>query len=72
MRTLVDIPEKSIEALEAVTERLGISRAEAVRRAISHYLRYVERPGSAEDFFGLWRKCAKDALAQQRRLRAEW
>ena len=71
MRTIVDLPETDRESLDALSRRLGISRAEAVRRAISEYLR-THRPARDGELFGIWRKREEDALAYEDRIRAEW
>ena len=71
MRTIVDLPETDRESLDALSRRLGISRAEAVRRAISAYLR-AHQPARDGELFGIWRKREEDALAYEDRIRAEW
>ena len=75
MRTLVDIPENKIDDLDSFCHEKSISRAEGVRRAIDHYLQYVERPGQLEQYFGLWSKksnALKGGVEYQRKLRKEW
>ena len=52
-RTIVDIPDTLLRDLDALCESLGISRAEAVRRAIGLLLR---DGGESHDGFGLWRE----------------
>jgi hypothetical protein len=37
MRTIVDLPEEQIKALDTYRKRHGISRAEAVRRAVAAF-----------------------------------
>lgn len=71
MRTIVDLPASQIEALDEWCRREGVSRAEAVRRAVAEHLRKHHAPG-AEKAFGLWRDVADDGLAYQERLRSEW
>jgi metal-responsive CopG/Arc/MetJ family transcriptional regulator len=39
MRTIVDLPGEQVEALASLCEREGISRAEAVRRAMREFIR---------------------------------
>ena len=52
-RTIVDIPASQLVEIDSVCRRLGISRAEAVRRALEPYL---ERAADlTADGFGLWR-----------------
>ena len=51
-RTIVDIPETQLAEIDRFCRTLGISRAEAVRRALEAYLeRTVD---SHADGFGLW------------------
>jgi metal-responsive CopG/Arc/MetJ family transcriptional regulator len=71
MRTIVDIPAKLLEELDTLAEREKISRAEAVRRAMSEYLakRRSSRPDAA---FGIWKSKKLDALAYEDSLRDEW
>jgi hypothetical protein len=71
MRTIIDLPEDQLEALDAVCRRDEISRAEAIRRAVAAMIRL--RPAAErEGAFGLWRGRREDAVAYQRRLRREW
>ncbi len=77
MRTIIDLPEPDVSALDAQTKRLGISRAEAVRRAVAQYLATLQTPtpvAPAQNVFGLWadRADVGDALDYERRLRDEW
>lgn len=71
MRTIVEIPEQQIEALKALSEREGLSRAELMRRALAEYLtrHQTETDNSA---FGLWRDNKQDGLDYQQELRKEW
>jgi metal-responsive CopG/Arc/MetJ family transcriptional regulator len=51
-RTIVDIPASQLTEIDSFCRRLGISRAEAVRRALETYL---ERGADLHaDGFGLW------------------
>src|SRR5262249_26911733 len=61
-RTIVDIPDTQLRDLDALCESLGISRAEAVRRAI---VRFLRDGCESDDGFGLWR--AEDARADEAR-----
>jgi metal-responsive CopG/Arc/MetJ family transcriptional regulator len=71
MRTLVDIPEQDVRALDELSRRRRVSRARVIRAAIGDYLaRHKGRDG--EDAFGLWGKGAVDGLEYERRLRSEW
>ena len=55
-RTIVDIPASQLDEIERFCRSLGISRAEAVRRALEAYL---ERSADVRaDGFGLWTDAA--------------
>jgi metal-responsive CopG/Arc/MetJ family transcriptional regulator len=71
MRTIVDLPEKQIEALKQLSESAHASRAELVRRAIDEYLTR-HQPTQNDDAFGLWKKHKTDGLDYQERVRDEW
>ena len=52
-RTIIDIPEDQLREVDALCQLLGISRAEAVRRALRDY---AQRNGHVKtDAFGLWK-----------------
>jgi len=70
MRTIVDLPEQDIKGLDALCSREHISRAEAVRRAVSGFLKVHQ--GDADAAFGMWQSQARDGLAYQDELRNEW
>ena len=70
MRTLVDIPEPQVRALDEVSRREKRSRAALIRQAIEDYL--AKRGETCEDdAFGILRG-GEDGLAYQRRMREEW
>ena len=71
MRTIVDLPDAQIAALAAVCDREGISRAEAVRRAVELFLVDQGAGPNADsgDAFGSWRGRVGDALAYEDELR---
>lgn len=71
MRTIVELPDDQLDALASLCEREGISRAEAVRRAVREFTRTRGTPDSASAF-GLWRARRAGGVAYQRRLRSEW
>ncbi|MFN8062375.1 MAG: ribbon-helix-helix protein, CopG family [Vicinamibacterales bacterium] len=71
MRTIVDLTDSHLEALDALCEREAISRAEAVRRAVAEYTKRA-RAAAPDQAFGLWRTRIGDGLAYERRLRREW
>lgn len=71
MRTIIELPEEQIEALDGICRRERISRAEAIRRAVTLLVR--ERGiDAASGAFGLWRARRVDGLEYQQRLRREW
>jgi metal-responsive CopG/Arc/MetJ family transcriptional regulator len=71
LRTLIDIPDPMAEALTRIGARRKKSRASVVREALSEYLSRhgTQDPNAA---FGLWGRRARDGLAWQRKIRAEW
>ncbi len=71
VRTIIDLPNTQLEALDALCRREGISRAEAVRRAVAAHVQQ-RRAAAPDAAFGLWRDRGVDALAYQDRLRREW
>ena len=70
MRTIIDLPESERALLDAQCRQQGLSRAEAMRRALRLWLDQ-QTPQSAS-VFGLWRDRSGDALEQQQALREEW
>jgi metal-responsive CopG/Arc/MetJ family transcriptional regulator len=76
MRTIVDLPEEQIKALDAYRKKHGVSRAEAVRRAIAAFI--PPKQCEKTDFlkhpaFGSSKTLRKeDSSDLVRRLRAEW
>lgn len=76
MRTIVDLPEKQIKALDAYRKKEGISRAEAVRRAVAAFVPALIRKRvdlAQHPAFGSSGKIrTEDSVTTVRRLRAEW
>jgi len=82
MRTLIDIPDETLERIKLRTKEQGISRAEYVRRALKTSLASDEATAQKPDinqFFGLWAdRTAEDSdlpldgLEYQLKLRSEW
>ena len=76
MRTIVDLPQAQIKALDGYRKKEGISRAEAVRRAVASFL--PPNLGKRFDFrkdpaFGSSKGFRKeDSVELVRRLREEW
>jgi metal-responsive CopG/Arc/MetJ family transcriptional regulator len=71
MRILVDLPDRDLSLLRAVAKRLGISRAEFIRRALVAALAPY-RTTMSHEAFGLWASHPVDGLAYQERMRSEW
>ncbi len=74
MRTLVDIPDDKISALDALARRKSWSRAEAVRQGINRLLAAEKAADmqALDEAFGGWDHFGVDGLAYQRAIRAEW
>ncbi len=75
MRTLVDIPEKDLEALDSLSREEKRSRASVIRAAINDYLAEkdrLKRRAALEAGFGIWKDLGIDGLEYQERMRAEW
>ena len=70
MRTIIDLPDDQLSALSRLCESEGISRAEAVRRAVAEMLRKMET-GSRESSFGSWER-GIDSSSFVRAIREEW
>ena len=71
MRTTIDLPEDQVQRLGELCHREGLSRAEAIRRAVADYLR-AHCPQGQQDAFGIWRGRKVDGLVWERRLRRDW
>ena len=71
MRTIIDLPEDQLAALRALEQQHKLSRAALIREAVAEY---VVKRLEVVDAFGAWKpaKVKVDALAHQRKLRAEW
>jgi hypothetical protein len=75
MRTIVDLPDEQIRALDSYSKKHGVSRAEAVRRAVAMFL--PRRRQQRLDFrnhpaFGSWKSRDIDPADYQAKMRAEW
>ncbi len=71
MRTIIDLPDETVHALDQLRRATGRSRAALVREAVERYLedQSVDDRAAA---FGAWRDLDVDGVDLQRRLRAEW
>lgn len=72
MRTIIDLPDRQIEALERISRSRKLSRAELIRQAVDRYL--ADHAPDAAAAFGLWKHAGarEDGVTFQRRLRREW
>lgn len=70
MRTLIDIPDSLVNEMTLIAELQHVSRAEAIRQAISAYVEQ-NRPLTA-DVFGIWKARGIDGLQYQEKVRSEW
>ena len=70
MRTIVDLPERERDQLDALCRQRGLSRAEAIRQALRLWLQ--QQTPSHREVFGLWRDRAEGSLQLQDTLRQEW
>jgi metal-responsive CopG/Arc/MetJ family transcriptional regulator len=61
-RTIIDLPVSQLRDLDALCASLGISRAEAVRRAVQVFLR--SRSDREETCFGLWGRQESESHAE--------
>ncbi len=66
MRTLVDLGDTQIQALDELSKKEKRSRAALIRQAIDDYLK------KESDAFGLWGKRSVDGLDYQEKVRREW
>lgn len=71
MRTLIDITELQVQALEDIAKTEKLSRAAVIRAAIDDYV-FRRRRVDGGDAFGLWGRSAIDGLSYQENVRSEW
>jgi metal-responsive CopG/Arc/MetJ family transcriptional regulator len=71
MRTLIDLADRQIEALDELSKKEKRSRAALIRQAVDDYLGR-QRGKQEEEAFGLWGKRKVDGLAYQKKVRGEW
>lgn len=71
MRTLIDLADSQVAALDELSKVEKKSRAALIRRAIDDYLA-KRRVVQEEEAFGLWGNDKVDGMAYQKRLRREW
>ena len=71
MRTIVDIGEDDLSALDQLAKRERLSRAALVGQAVADLLAR-KRQLDAADAFRLWRSEPVDGLEYQLQFRSEW
>ena len=71
MRTSIDLREDQAVRLDELCRRDGLSRTEAVRRAVDAYLN-ARHASERDDVFGIWRGRNLESLGYERYLRNEW
>ena len=78
MRTIVDLPEDQIKALDSIGKKEDLSRAELVRRAVAAYLGNAQetKKSALDKYFGILKGSdafeGMDGMAWQKKMRAEW
>lgn len=70
-RTLIDLDDHQMRALDEAAAAAKRSRASLIRQAVDEFLK-KERAGAESDAFGLWGRKKVDGLEYERKLRAEW
>ncbi len=71
MRTLVDLGDERLRALDELSKGVRKSRAALIRDAVDDYLA-KRRAKIKDDAFGLWGNRKADGVAYQRKVRREW
>ncbi|MBB3407568.1 putative transcriptional regulator [Rhizobium sp. BK316] len=71
MRTLVDIGDPEVKALDRLAQREKMSRAALIRKAINDFLARNNADIESEAF-GLWGDRKVDGLTYQENIRSEW
>ncbi len=72
MKTLLEMDGEQVNMLAKICKRDGISRAEAIRRAIDYYGSHVLAPPDADAYFGYFKNRGIDSQAYVDKLRNEW
>jgi metal-responsive CopG/Arc/MetJ family transcriptional regulator len=71
MRTLLDLGDAQVQAVDELVQKEKRSRAAVIRQAIDEYL--VRRRKLDElDAFGLWGERKVDGMVYQEQVRGEW
>lgn len=80
MRTIVDLPEDQVKALDSLGKTQDLSRAELVRRAVASYLDAERKAAATENldqYYGFLDDApgafdGLDSVDYQRKIRGEW
>lgn len=72
MKALLEMDDKQVDILARLCKRDGISRAEAIRRAINYYGEHMLTPTAPDAYFGYLKGCKIDSLAYVDKLRDAW
>jgi predicted transcriptional regulator len=71
MRTLVDLGDTQVQALDELAMKDKRSRAALIRQAIDDFLA-KRHSRQQSDAFGLWGKRKMDGVTYQEKARGEW
>ncbi len=72
MKALLEIEPAQVDILKELCARDGISRAEAIRRAIDYYAAHMLPAAPMTAHFGYWKGRKIETLAYVDKLRDEW
>ena len=72
MRTVIDIPDDQVDALDRLAAEVGKSRAALIREAVQDLISRHKPECHLNGYFGRWGPSEEDGLAFQGRMRAEW
>ncbi|MBU0505502.1 MAG: ribbon-helix-helix protein, CopG family [bacterium] len=70
MRTIISISQEYLVILSRIAQKMGLSRAEVIRRAIKDFIDLHR--SDKDQAFGLWQDRDIDSLTYQEKLRSEW
>jgi len=73
MRTIIELDERQISALEALRKKEKTSRAQVIREAVDAYIQNAKMKNwQNRPAFAAWKGKPRDGIMLQRKLRAEW
>jgi hypothetical protein len=70
VRIWVDLPERDVERLDALSRSRGTSRTDLVRQAVAGFL--AQEKVAIEESFGLWKDRSVGGLEYEKTARDEW